>query len=249
MVNCIDIVGIIPARMESTRFPGKPLALIQGLPMIHHVYNNSIKAKLLSKVYIATNSDPIINYCKKNKLPYIETGVHETGSDRVFEAAKSIGSENIINIQGDEPMIKPELIDKICNFMGSENFNNKFIVTTHCECTEEELHDRNNVKVILSRTNNGIYYTRKNVYSAPVIPGKAARLKQIGVYAYTFDTLNEFNNLGYSDLEDLEKIEIMRWIDYGLKTTSLFSEYSCYSVDTIDDLVNVENILSHNYKK
>ena len=129
MVNCIDIVGIIPARMESTRFAGKPLALIQGLPMIHHVYNNSTKSKLLSKVYIATNSDPIINYCKKNKLPYIETGAHETGSDRVFEAAKIIGAENIINIQGDEPMIKPELIDKICKFMGSEDFNNKFIVT------------------------------------------------------------------------------------------------------------------------
>lgn len=249
MVQNLEIIGIIPARMESTRFPGKPLALIQNIPMIDHVYRNCSKSKVLKKTYVASDSNEIKKYCDLNSIPFILTGKHDTGSDRVFEAATSLNAKYIINIQGDEPMVKSSLIDRIATFMCSSSFNKKHIITAHCPCTEEELKDTNNVKVVLSKGNNGIFYTRNNVYSSPTSSGNPSRTKQIGVYAYCYETLKHFNELGFSGLEDLEKIEIMRWIDNGLKTTSISSEELCYSVDTIEDLVNVENILSHNYSK
>tara|TARA_B100000963_G_C22500550_1_gene613566 strand:+ start:5 stop:763 length:759 start_codon:yes stop_codon:yes gene_type:complete len=248
MVREIKIDGIIPARMESTRFPSKPLALIKGMPMIEHVYLNTLKSKYLNSINIATDSNQIKSFCDHRSIPCIFTTHHDTGSDRVFEAASKLGSEYIINIQGDEPMVNHEVIDNICKYMRSDDFNNKFIITTHCDCTEDELKDPNNVKVVLSKTNNGLYYSRKDLFSGVDLTGKPSRFKQIGVYAYTLNTLKQFSNLGYSALEDLEKIEIMRWIDNGLRTISIHSKKLCYSVDTIEDLVYVENLITHEYR-
>ena len=243
----VKISGIIPARMESTRFPSKPLALIRGIPMIEHVYINSSKSKSLSDLHVATDSHEIESFCIKKSIPCIKTGIHATGSDRVYEAATKLGSKFIVNIQGDEPMINDDVIDNICKYINSDAYNNKFIITTHCDCTEEELQDTNNVKVVLSKFNNGIFYTRKSVYSGVTQKGNPIRAKQIGVYAYSYDTLEQFNQLGFSNLEDLEKIEVMRWIDNGLKTISIHSKKACYSVDTIEDLVHVENLISHDF--
>ena len=159
----------------------------------------------------------IKEYCDKNSIPCILTGKHETGSDRVFEAASSLNAKYIINIQGDEPMVKSKLVDRIATFMCSSSFNKKHIITAHCPCTEEELKDINNVKVVLSKSNNGIFYTRNNVYSSPTSSGNPSRIKQIGVYAYCYETLKHFNELVLVDLRILRKIEIMRWIDNGLK--------------------------------
>ena len=236
---------IIPARMKSTRFPGKPLARICGLPMIHRVYNQALKAKKISDIYVATDSTEIQAYCNSVSIPCLMTGMHETGTDRVFEACKAISSDYIINLQGDEPLMSPELIDLFADALLSPDYNDAIILTAHSVCPLSETSDPNIVKVILSRYNKALYFTRSAHFSHTNPDGDRLAYKQLGIYGYSTKALNAFSELGYSSLELLEKIEILRWLDFGYTAKSVFSETSTYSVDTIDDLVRVESIITH----
>lgn len=241
----MNIVGIIPARMASSRLPGKPMASIQGMAMIEHVYKRSLKCPMLSSVYIATCDEEIANHIKEIGGEAIMTDIaHERASDRTAEAMLQIERNKgekidiVVMIQGDEPMITPNMIEKaikpllldssvnIVNLMGRIN-------------TIDEFNDPAEVKVIVDKNNDAIYFSREPIPSVKKTSEKVPMLKQICTIPFRRDYLLHYNNLAPTKLEILESIDMNRLIENGEKIRMVWTEEETYSVDTQEDLVRV----------
>ena len=240
--------ALIPARMESTRFPGKPLARIDGIPMIQRVYNTVSNATSLPGCSVCTDSPEIISFCRDQHIPVIETSRHSTGTDRVLEAAELINAELIINVQGDEPLLNPEFLHdfsrELSNRVARPDSDNCVILAAYCSATKEEASDLNIVKCMISATSKAASFSRLPICSA-VLDGVQCYYKQIGIYGYTIEALRRFGTLGKSALEDSERIELMRWIDHVGQVQMVRSYHPAYSVDTIEDLIKVERLVVH----
>ena len=237
----------IPARMESTRFPGKPLAKISGKPMIERVYEACAGVSSISGCAVCTDSEDIINFCKSREIDVVRTGSHSTGTDRVLEAAEALHVESVVNVQGDEPLISTRFLDEFISTFAEKQSSSSaddLIQASYCSATNEESVDKNVVKCLISRKSEAVSFSRLPVCSA-IVNGVACYYKQIGVYAYSMDALRRFGDLGKSALEECEKIELMRWIDYIAPVPMYRSTYPAYSVDTIEDLIKVERLIEH----
>ena len=234
--------------MESTRFPGKPLAQIAGKSMLQRVYESCISVSGISGCAVCTDSEEIISFCQKSKIDVVRTGSHSTGTDRVREAAQSLSAHNVVNVQGDEPLISTHFLeDFIHSFIertASCPSRDDLIQAAYCSATEEESADKNIVKCLVSRKAESVSFSRLPLCSA-IVNGVACYYKQIGAYAYSIEALSRFGRLGKSALEDCEKIELMRWIDYVAPVPMVRSQYPAYSVDTIEDLIKVERLIEH----
>ena len=238
---------LIPARMESTRFPGKPLAKISGKPMIERVYEACVGVSSISGCAVCTDSEEIINFCKSRKIDVVRTGSHSTGTDRVLEAAEALRVESVVNVQGDEPLISARFLEELISAFTERQSSSSvddLIQASYCSATNEEAVDKNVVKCLISRKSESVAFSRLPVCSA-IVNGVACYYKQIGVYAYSIDALKRFGGLGKSALEECEKIELMRWIDYIAPVPMHRSAYPAYSVDTIEDLIKVERLIEH----
>lgn len=242
----MNFLGIIPARYESTRFPGKPLADINGKPMIQHVYEQASKA--LKTVYTATDDRSIEQAVKNFGGKVVMTSVqHRCGTERCAEAAGKIQSETgisydvIINIQGDEPFIHPEQLEKIKALFD----DNKVQIGTLIKpmAKEEDVSNPNIVKVVTDINNNALYFSRLAipcVQNSVVGAEKTTYYhKHIGLYAYKSGILQQIVKLPPSPLEISESLEQLRWLEngYSIKTTE--TELDSYSIDTPDDLEKV----------
>ena len=240
--------ALIPSRMESTRFPGKPLALIAGKPMIHRVYDKVKAASNISGCAICTDSEQIAEYAQQEGLSVIKTGICHTGTDRVFEASQHVDADLIINIQGDEPLIRSEFIDRFSSSLqeaqSSTSRSKPLIMSSYCSATEEESACKNIVKVFINSLDEAVAFSRFPICSA-VNDGVRCVYKQIGIYGYNKSGLSTFQRLGYSQLEETEKVELMRWIDFIGPIKMIRSQYPAYSVDTIEDLIKVEQLIIH----
>lgn len=240
---------LIPARMESTRFPGKPLAHISGTAMIDMVYQRVVENPQISGCAVCTNSIEIIEYCEFNNLNYIKTSNHLTGTDRVLEAALSLDADLIINVQGDEPMLHPDFLSEfaiqLVERAASPDSTGNVLLAAYCSATAEESLDKNVVKCLISSDSHAVAFSRLPLCSL-ILDGVKCFYKQIGVYGYTMKSLQRFGRLGKSALEDSERVELMRWIDHVGRVPMIRSDYPAYSVDTIEDLIKVERLLSHN---
>ena len=240
----MKILGVIPARYASTRFPGKPLADVNGKPMIQRVYEQAKKCKSLSEVIVATDDKRIESAVKNfNGNAVMTSDKHESGTDRCFEAMKKFGGKfnAVINIQGDEPFIHPEQISKLANC-----FKNKKVELTTLAMKlekEEELKNPNTIKVILNKKKEAIYFSRTAI---PYYRGKdfseSLKLhtyyKHVGIYGYRSDVLAEVTKLKRSPLEIAESLEQLRWLENGYKIKVELTEHESYSVDTPEDLTN-----------
>lgn len=238
----MKILGIIPARFASTRFPGKPLADIGGKPMIQRVYEQAKKAKSLSDVIVATDDERIENAVKKFKGKVVMTSLkHKSGTDRCFEALqKTKGKfDVVINIQGDEPFIHPEQIEKVASCFHSRDVQ---IATLALEIKKiEELINPNIPKVIVDKKKFAIYFSRTPIpyqreknYSDWLT--NHTYYKHIGIYAYRTDVLEKITSLKQSSLELSEMLEQLRWLENGYKIKVEFTTQESVSVDTPDDL-------------
>lgn len=242
----MNIIGIIPARMASSRFPGKPLAKICGMPMIGHVYFRSEMSKLLDGVYIATCDKEIIEYAQSIGAKSIMTkDTHERASDRTAEAMLKIEKETkskidiVVMIQGDEPMIYPEMIDEsvspllldssivIANLMAKIN-------------TKEEQEDANEVKVVADRQGFAMYFSREPIPSWKKGAKEVPMLKQVCVIPFRRDFLIKFNELEPTQLETIESVDMLRAMEHGFRVKMQMTKYQTYSVDTPEDLKYVE---------
>lgn len=239
----MKIIGVIPARYKSSRFEGKPLADILGKPMIWWVYNEAIKVKEFSEVYVATEDSRIYDKCVDLNINVLMTSdVHMTGTDRIGEVARSIEADLYVNIQGDEPMIEPETIRAaIQPFL-----ENKELQVTNLMTKIIDPVDLCNVtvpKVITNKDNIGLFLTRS---ASPYPKGSIdfSYYKQVCVYGFKPDALKFFCNTERGKIESIEDIEILRFIESGYKVQFIEVDSDTVAVDTIKDLEKVKNIMT-----
>lgn len=239
------IIGIIPARMASSRFPGKPMANINGIPMIGHVYLRSKLNKTLDDIFVATCDYQIKDYIELIGGKAIMTAsTHERASDRTAEAMlkveKKIGKkiDIVVMIQGDEPMIYPEMIDEaVAPMLEQEDI----LVTNLMAAmkTKEEYEDINEVKVVVDKNNFALYFSREPIPSGKKSSNNIIKLKQVCIIPFKRDFLIKFNSWEQTPLEIIESIDMLRVLEYGNKVKMVFTKYDTYSVDTIEDLEKV----------
>jgi len=238
----LKVVGIIPARYKSTRFPGKPLADICGKPMIYWVYRQVLKSKNITEVYVATDDERILEVCKKYSLNCMLTGAHPTGIDRAFEVAQKISADFYVVVNGDEPLIDPEVIEKI---VPTENINADFYAAnlmTEIKSPVEAV-DFTNIKVTTDEQGNALFMSR-----SPIPYPKASiaynYYKHIGVLLYNFNALKFFVNTPRGYNEQIEDINELRFIEHNKPLKMIQVESNSLSVDTPKDLDKVRKVLS-----
>lgn len=234
------VVGLIPARWSSSRFEGKPLADIKGIPMIKRVYDRACLAKTLDTVVVLTDDERINSFCAKNEMRCI-IGDDKcfTGTDRCARALDLIDGAIFVNIQGDEPLINPDAIDKLV-----ETFEPAIGVSNACVPISEEykLYDSNVVKVVFDNNYNAVYYSRLPIPFEKKI--QTQRYQQLGLYAFSRHMLKLFSELPASKIEKAESVEMLRFIEHGFNVKMVEVEDEGLSVDTPDDLKLIEIHLS-----
>ena len=248
----MNIIGIIPARMASTRFHGKPLQKILGKAMIYHVYRKSKMAGILNEVYIATCDKEIEDYCRKNRMNVIMTkDSHTRASDRVAEAMLKLENKNnkeidiVVMIQGDEPMIYPEMIDEAVKPMLKDRGVEVVNLMASLRSFEEH-EDPNEVKVVVDKANFALYFSREPIPSSKKGAEKPPIYKQVCVIPFRRDFLIKFNALTQTSLEIAESVDMLRVLEHGHKVKMVLTKFVTYSVDTIDDLRKVEKLMGQN---
>lgn len=250
------IVGIIPARFASTRLMGKPLADIGGKPMIQHTYNSAKKSKLLDKVIIAVDDEKVLQVVKNfGAEAYMTPKDCASGSDRIaFVAEKIPEAEIIVNIQGDEPFIKGKMIDQAIEPLWIDN---KVSLSTLARriSNVEEMKSPAVVKVVFDYHNYAMYFSRSPI---PFVRDARTNLekvqsadiyKHIGLYVYRRETLLKFTTLKPTDLEQIEKLEQLRFLENGFKMKIVVTEYDSLSVDTPRDLELARRFLERQNKR
>jgi 3-deoxy-manno-octulosonate cytidylyltransferase (CMP-KDO synthetase) len=232
----MKVLGVIPARYSSLRFPGKPLVDIAGKSMIQRVYEQAIKCKDLNKVLIATDDDKIFNHVKLfNGNVIITSSNHQSGTDRCAEAVEKIGGDYdiIINIQGDEPTINPFQISSLIELLKNSN---EGIGTLYKKIkSQKELDDLNTVKLIFNDDFEAINFFRENLFD------KILCNKHIGMYGFRKETLMKITMLPLSINEKKYNLEQLRWLDNNYKIKVLETKTENISIDTIDDLKKLLN--------
>ncbi|MCX6230610.1 MAG: 3-deoxy-manno-octulosonate cytidylyltransferase [Bacteroidetes bacterium] len=240
-MNCI---GIIPARYASTRFPGKPLAIIDGKSMIQRVYEQVSMAESLIKVIVATDDDRIADHVKSFGANVCMTSEkHNSGTDRCFEVVENLNKSDvdiIINIQGDEPFINPAQIDLLASCFADNSVEIATLIK-RIECCED-IFNPNVVKVVKDIHNRAVYFSRSAI---PFQRGVAQEkwlekgmdyYKHIGIYAYRTATLKKIVSLPLSSLEKTESLEQLRWIENGYTIYTATTEFESIAIDTPEDL-------------
>jgi 3-deoxy-manno-octulosonate cytidylyltransferase (CMP-KDO synthetase) len=240
----MKILGIIPARFASTRFPGKPLADIGGKSMIHRVYEQCLKSKCLEKVIVATDDQRILDHVKSFRGEAVMTsGGHLSGTDRCNEVAAQFPDYDVcINIQGDEPMIDPLQIDLLCGCF--EDAQTVLATLIKKITTAEELFNPNTPKVVFNTEMEAIYFSRNPI---PYQRSPAQNdwlhdhtyFKHIGIYGYRTSTLSVITELEISSLEKAESLEQLRWVENGFKIKVAVTEKESQAIDTPEDLQKV----------
>ena len=243
------ILGIIPARYASSRFPGKPLIEILGKSMIQRVYEQAVKSTLLTDVIVATDDERIFNHVESfgGKVVYTKAE-HLSGTDRCFEAFQKIEDdfEYIINIQGDEPFIDPSQIDLLCKVCtGTTELATLMIpVDSH-----EVLFDMGEVKITLNTNMEALYFSRMVI---PYIKGKSETewhkhhqyYRHVGMYAYRKDILEQITQLAPSSLEMAESLEQLRWLENGFKVKCAITKFDSHCIDTPEDIEKVIRLMN-----
>jgi len=241
------VIGIIPARYASSRFPGKPLAEIAGKTMLQRVVEQAKKASGLSKIIVATDDNRIAEHCLKIEVEYVITSpLHESGTDRCYEAYHLWGKEAdyVINIQGDEPFLHPEQIESVFSACDGNNQ----LITQMATCTSEEmLFSNNEVKIVLNQHQEALYFSRSVIpFLKNEVPGnwhiKHQYYRHVGMYAYRSDILREISALPVSILEKQESLEQLRWLQAGYKIKCIETSYESHCIDTPEDIERVLKI-------
>jgi 3-deoxy-manno-octulosonate cytidylyltransferase (CMP-KDO synthetase) len=245
----MKIVAIIPARMGSSRFPGKPLEKIHGMPILGHCYHRTCLAPEIQKIYVATCDKEIIDYIESIGGDALMTSAdHTRATTRTAEALQVIEKkfdekfDVVVMVQGDEPLIMPETIGEvILNFDDPEND----IVNIMSRLTSKEaFEDRNNVKVVVDKNNNALYYSREPIPSSWGGWENGPRYMQTGVIAFRRDALIRFNNMEETQLEQIESVDMNRVLETGGKIQMVLTEALTIGVDVPEELTIAEQMLN-----
>lgn len=256
MNNPKKIVAIIPARLKSTRLPGKVLLKIQNKPIIQYVYESVKKSKYIQDVIVATDDMSVIDTVKLFGGEAVLTSAElRSGSDRIAYVAKSLDdAEIIVNVQGDEPLIYPKVIDQTIELLLEDS---SVLVGTPIKqiISGEELINPNVVKVVIDRFGNAIYFSRSPIpYCREVLNTddwiKAGRyFKHVGLYVFRKEFLLKFSAMCETELEKAEKLEQLRIIENGYKIKTIITDYESISIDTIEDFEKIKSIIDEGMNK
>jgi len=238
------ILGVIPARYKSTRFEGKPLALINGIPMIKRTYNQAKKSKLLDELVVATDDGRISTYCESEGIPVVMTSEKcLTGTDRLSEVSKKLDFDLYVNIQGDEPVIDPNAISQIVDIYNQ--YGNEYMVYNLYKIIDDmdEVNSNTIIKVIVNEQDEVMYMSRLPI---PFSNSKLVQnfRQQIPVYGFTKDALSIFSNHNKTINEQFEDIELLRFVDLGYKIKMSETKVDSIAVDLPSDILKVEDFLN-----
>ncbi|OIO36282.1 MAG: 3-deoxy-manno-octulosonate cytidylyltransferase [bacterium (Candidatus Ratteibacteria) CG_4_10_14_3_um_filter_41_18] len=238
----MKVIGVIPARFNSTRFPGKVLANLRGKPIIQHVYERAKKAKRLDEILIATDDERVFKVAEKFGAKVVMTSKeHLTGTDRVSEAVKKLKAEIVINIQADAPLINPLMIDKVAEVLLDDS---NLIMATLMKRIEKkgELCNPNIVKVVTDSQGFALYFSRSPI---PYAKNNFISYKHIGAYGYRRKFLLIFVQLSRSPLEKIENLEQLRALENGYKIKMIETDDDMIEIDTEEDLIMAKKFISN----
>ncbi|MGD0615090.1 MAG: 3-deoxy-manno-octulosonate cytidylyltransferase [Verrucomicrobiota bacterium] len=244
----MKILGLIPARYASTRFPGKPLALIAGKPLIQHVVERCRKARSLSEIIVATDDARIADAAGKFCRVEMTRASHPSGTDRIAEAAARCQCDAVVNIQGDEPLMDPAVIDAVARALENQEMSTAAAPIGH----PEELENPNVVKVVVNAAGRALYFSRRTIpYLREAASGSVSEqlaafpfLKHVGIYGYRRQTLLRLVQLPVSPLESAENLEQLRALENGIQIAVVKVDYEGASVDVPEDVARVERLMN-----
>ena len=245
------IIGIIPARLGSSRFPNKPMKKILEIPMIGHVYFRSKMSKTLTEVYIATPDKEIYDYIVSIGGKAVMTSQkHERASDRIAEALLKIEkttkqkTDIVVMLQGDEPMINPQMIkESVTPLVKNNEINITNLLGTIK--SNEEFEDGNQIKVVIDKDSNAIYFSREPIPSRKKYKDKIDMYKQVCVIAFRRNYLLHYTKMKPTPLEIIESIDMLRILENGEKIKMVPTHFSTHSVDTEEDLIKVSKLMEN----
>ena len=240
-----EVVIVIPARYGSTRLPGKPLVSLAGKPMIQHVYERAKMAERAQRVIVATDDERIVKAVEAfGGVARMTRPDHRTGTERVAEVAAHEKGDVFVNVQGDEPLLDPAAVDTAIDALLEEPAAPIATVATLIK-TPADIMDPNVVKTVLDFDNNGLYFSRAPI---PWVRDTASKIqvrhwKHLGLYVFQRDALLEYPTLPQGELERIEQLEQLRWLENGWKIRVAEVEHDAVSVDVPEDVARVEKLL------
>jgi 3-deoxy-manno-octulosonate cytidylyltransferase (CMP-KDO synthetase) len=245
----MNIIGIIPARLAATRFPNKPLAMILGIPMIAHCYYRCKMSPILNEVYVATCDKEIFDYINSIGGKAIMTAdTHERASDRTAEAVSIVEKltgkkvDIVAMIQGDEPFTTPKMLETAIQPLIDDN---KLNISNLIGCiqTIEEHQDPNEVKVVVDKNFNALYFSREPIPSRKKTKTDFVMYKQLGIIIFRKDFLLQYNSMAQTTLEKIESVDMLRLLENGLRIQMVLTTEVNIGVDTLEDLERAEKLM------
>ena len=244
----LNVIGVIPARYESTRLKHKLLRTVCGKTLLQRTWEQALSARLLDRLIIACDHPDLEGAAKEFGAEAVLTSTqHSSGTDRIAEAVRDIDAQIVINIQADEPLVHPSVIDSLAREMSSGS--GITMATVKKIITEkDEINNPNTVKVISDKDDFAIYFSRLPIPYYRQQSDVGIYYKHLGIYAYTKDFLYTFKNLPNSYLEKAEKLEQLRALESGYKIKVIETQFDSWGVDTEEDLLRLEEFLSNKSK-
>ena len=238
-------IALIPARYAATRFPAKLMQMLCDKTVIRHTYENTMATLLFDEVIVVTDSEIIFNeivqnggYAVMSRLP------HESGSDRIAEAAADIDVEIIVNVQGDEPFVKKELLQNLLHVFENDPKQNVQVASLMYPITNEEtIQNPNHVKVVVDNNSNALLFSRSVIPFHRDKNSAAKYYKHIGIYAFRKNALMNFTRWKPTPLEAIEKLEQLRYLENGVSIKMVITDESPISIDSPEDLENARKLL------
>lgn len=239
------IIAVIPARYAATRFPAKLMQLLNDKTVIRNTYENTVATGLFNDVLVATDSkiiyDEIVQYGGK---AVISTKEHESGSDRIAEAVAEMNADVIVNVQGDEPFVQKQSLEKLCALFSDASVDVGSLM--HIITDEAQVTDPNCVKVVVNKQMDALYFSRSSIPFKRDVAAPVPYYKHIGIYGYRKNALLSFIQLPVSPLEQAEKLEQLRLLENGFRIRMSITEPVGVSIDTAADLEKARDLLRKN---
>jgi 3-deoxy-D-manno-octulosonate cytidylyltransferase len=241
----MKIAAFIPARYAATRFPAKLMQVLGDKTVIRHTYDNTVATGLFDEVYVVTDSDIIFNEISSNAGKAIMSiKTHESGSDRIAEAAANMDIDIIVNVQGDEPFVQREPLEKLlATFTGIDGDSVKVASLMQVLKDPALIEDPNYVKVAVDRNMNSLFFSRSVIPYPRNKNLTTTYYEHIGVYAFRKESLMQFTNWPMTPLEAAEKIECLRYLEYGIPLRMVVTNYMGVEIDTPEDLIKAAKLL------
>ena len=244
----MNVIGIIPARYASTRFPGKPLHLIAGKPLLQHVVERCREARSLTEVIVATDDERIAGVAREFCSVEMTRADHPSGTDRIAEVAARIDCDAVVNVQGDEPLIAPEVIDAVAGALSEAEMTTAATLVNNIS----DYSDPNVVKVVVSAAGRALYFSRRTIPFVRDLAEESPEqqlqafpfLKHLGIYGYRCEVLRRLVEFPPSPLEQAERLEQLRALENGIQIAVCPVEYEAIGVDVPEDVQRVEALLN-----